>query len=406
MRRPRLEETLWRNVYRVPAGCALEIDDQRRARPPLLGFRSRVRGSSRDGGRLRRRFPRAVRAAPWPAAMPDDERVGVFLSGGIDSSSIACLAQATRAARRPAAGARVDGDVPRPCLRRDRVCRRGRRQVAAGVDASRYSRRGTRAPGRRVRAVPRHHAAAGAHRGRAADAGPRARHHHRADRLRRRRLFQRQPAGPDVAAPQRAECLRSPAPSRRQPLSDRNARTAAAAVRGPARRRGRGFATRVRAGDATSRRDCGRGRSRRFRRASSRISTGSCAACRKCSATKVRSAPPSSRASARGIRSTIDGWRSSVWRCRPRSGWPAGRTRSSSATPCGDVLPAPIARAPGQGRVLDDLHRRARRPRRFEHCSRNCAAEQAGWVDGAAVRRPVRRDDVALQGRGRARTLD
>jgi len=93
-----LEETLWRQVYRVPAGCALEIDARgvrvRRYWDFDPGYEVRHATAADYADDFRERFGRAL-----ACRMPDDERVGVFLSGGIDSSSIACLAQATRAAR-------------------------------------------------------------------------------------------------------------------------------------------------------------------------------------------------------------------------------------------------------------------------------------------------------------------
>jgi asparagine synthase (glutamine-hydrolysing) len=93
-----LEETLWRNVYRVPAGCALEVGEHgvrvRRYWDFDPGLRVRHSSAAAYADDFLERFRRAL-----ACRLPDDEQVGVFLSGGLDSSSIACVAQATRAAR-------------------------------------------------------------------------------------------------------------------------------------------------------------------------------------------------------------------------------------------------------------------------------------------------------------------
>ena len=327
---------------------------------------------------FRERFGRAL-----ACRMPDDERVGVFLSGGIDSSSIACLAQATRAARGLPPVHALTATFP------GRAC-----DETAFVDAvvDKWQMASTR-----VETVVAGRAHLAAECARYLDITlPPAR---TADVLRTRArelgittvltgcggddYFSGSPLyltsllrSGRVLAFARAVSAAT--------LSD-GMRARLGRCSAPARQRGRGFATRS-PGRATSRRDCSRGRSRRFRRASSRISTGSCAACRKCSATKVRSAPPSSRASASGTLSTIGGWRNSVSRLPSSQRMAGGAHKIVIRNALGDVLPAPIARRLDKAEfsttfidALDGLG--------GSRLFTELRSEQAGWVDGTAVRR-------------------
>ncbi|HET7221133.1 MAG TPA: asparagine synthase-related protein [Vicinamibacterales bacterium] len=87
-----LGETLWRDVYRVPPAHALEITARGAAVQRYWDFNpeARVRHASDDeyGEEFRALFTDAVARRTVDAA-----RVGVFLSGGVDSSAVAAVVQ-------------------------------------------------------------------------------------------------------------------------------------------------------------------------------------------------------------------------------------------------------------------------------------------------------------------------
>jgi asparagine synthase (glutamine-hydrolysing) len=110
-----INETLWRNVYRVPPAHALEITPNGPRVQRYWDFNpsARVRHATADGyaDEFRHLFTQAV-----DSRIRGVDAVGVLLSGGIDSSSIAGVAQSlrTRASASPIHA--FSGAFPgRPC---------------------------------------------------------------------------------------------------------------------------------------------------------------------------------------------------------------------------------------------------------------------------------------------------
>jgi asparagine synthase (glutamine-hydrolysing) len=90
-----MAETLWRDVYRLPPAHALEIDgpDPRVRRFWDFDPEARVRHASEAEYDEELR---ALVATTTACRVRDDDQIGVLLSGGIDSSIVAGLAQARR----------------------------------------------------------------------------------------------------------------------------------------------------------------------------------------------------------------------------------------------------------------------------------------------------------------------
>lgn len=93
-----LEETLWRNVRRVPGGCALTITPRGAQVSRYWDFDPDHRVRHASAGEYAEDFLDRFRRS-LACRMPDDEGVAVLLSGGLDSSSIACLGQSMRGER-------------------------------------------------------------------------------------------------------------------------------------------------------------------------------------------------------------------------------------------------------------------------------------------------------------------